>query len=167
MLVGMMGAGKSAVGERVAAQLGWEWVDSDDLIERGAGMTVAGIFSAEGEAAFREAESRVINALTHRREPLVVSLGGGCVLRADNRAAIRRLGTVVWLRARASTLEARVGAGDGRPLLRGQGSLERLAAQREPLYAEVADAVLDVDDLSPDEVAHRVLALVAAATRAP
>ena len=163
----MMGAGKSAVGSRLAAQLGWTWVDSDDVIEQEAGMTVAAIFSLKGEGAFRDAESEVIEDLGRRGGPFVVSLGGGCVLRTENRTAIRRLGTVVWLRAELATLAVRVGAGQGRPLLSEPGALERLAAEREPLYAEVADMAVDVDGLSPDEVARRLLVSMRGAIEEP
>ena len=176
VLVGMMGAGKSAVARRLAKALGARAVDTDDIVEQRAGMTVAQIFETMGEEAFRDAESAAIAELGNVVGAAVVSLGGGSVLREANRAAIRAYGTVVWLRASPATLAARVGAGQGRPLLWSptvvpEGplgrllrdsspalALSRLAEEREPLYAEVADIAIDVDDLSEEAVVGRVLA---------
>jgi shikimate kinase len=158
----MMGAGKSAVGEVLAKSLGWRRVDTDQLVEERAQMSVAEFFSAHGEEAFREAESAVIASLCDDPAPLVVSVGGGAVMRAANREAMRKLGTVVWLQARAETLLARVGSGEGRPLLVAGGDggarsrLVELAQQRTPFYEQVADLVIETDALSPDEVAGKI-----------
>jgi shikimate kinase len=178
LLVGMMGAGKSVVARRLAEALGWSWVDTDRLVEEREGMPVATIFATSGEEGFRDAEASVVSELGKIGEPVVVSLGGGSVLRPENRAHIRSCGTVVWLRARAGTLAARVGTGRGRPLLSASveepretsvgevepaspiKALQRLAAQRQPVYAEVADLVIDIDELSEQEVVERVLAEV-------
>jgi shikimate kinase len=163
VVVGLMGAGKSTVAKLLATQLGWDVVDTDEIVEQQVGVTVAEMFDAEGEGAFREAESEAISALSSRARPFVASLGGGAVVRPQNRAAARRLGTVVWLRARPETLAARVGNGEGRPLLAARAGgagpyerLARLAAERGPLYEQVADVVVDVDELSAAEVATQV-----------
>jgi shikimate kinase len=160
----MMGAGKSTVGRLVATRLGCCAVDTDDLVERDAGMTVAEMFVALGEDAFRTAEAGAIKELGHRAGPLVVSVGGGAVLKDENRDAMRALGSVVWLRAQPGTLAARVGRGHGRPLLSGTAdhggtaaALARMAAERHTLYEEVADVVIDVDGLSPTHVARLVV----------
>ena len=109
-----------------------------------------------GEAAFRAAEAAALAEAVAEHGPVVVSVAGGAVLDPANRALIGRSGTVVWLRADPATLAGRVGDGAGRPLL-GDGpggrSWRRLEAERRPLYAELADAVVDVDDLDPAEVA--------------
>lgn len=166
-LVGMMGAGKSATAKLLAARLGWAKADTDEMVERGAGMTVAALFRRKGEEAFRAAESGAIEQVGQIPGPVAVSVGGGAVLRAENRALMKASGTVVWLRARPRTLAARVGRGDGRPLLAAASreggpvaALERLMVERAHLYQEVADVVIDVDDLSPAQVARLVVAEV-------
>jgi len=158
LLVGMMGAGKSTVAGALAARLGWPLVDTDALVEQQAGASVAEIFAGQGEARFRALESAAVAGLQAGPEPLVVSVGGGAVLDQANRSALRRAGTVVWLRARPETLAARVGDGAGRPLLAGggPGALERLLAEREALYRQVSDLVIDVDDLSPGQVVDKL-----------
>ncbi len=170
MLVGMMGAGKSAVGEVLAGKLGWGFVDSDVVVEEREGMPVPALFMARGEQSFRDAESAAIDSIVALPGPVVVSVGGGAVLRASNRDALRRLGTVVWLRAQPATLAARVGSAEGRPVLgREAGALEatvvRLVAERRSLYEEAADFVVDVDELSPDEVAAVIASEVAGPVR--
>ena len=130
------------------------------------GHSVPELFAERGEAAFRAEEERVLTeALRHALEgdqPVVVSVAGGAVLRPDNRALLRASGTVVWLRARVSTLARRVGDGAGRPLLGDDpaAALAGLSEVRRPLYEEVATSVIDVDDLGPDEVADRLVALM-------
>jgi shikimate kinase len=170
VLVGMMGAGKSTVGRLLASRLGWAHVDTDDEVERVAGAPVASVFASEGEAAFRRLESAALHDALAGASRRVVSVGGGAVLDADNRSALRGAGLVVWLRARPATLAGRVGAGADRPLLADDAggptaALERLDTQRRPLYRTVADDVVDVDDLTADAVVDRVAALVAVAGR--
>jgi shikimate kinase len=145
LLVGMMGAGKTTTGKLVAEKLGWDYLDSDVEVEKKTGSTVPALFARHGEAAFRDAEAEVLRAACARTDPVVVSVAGGAV--------------VIWLRARPATLAARVGDGVGRPLLDGDpgAALRALDAVRRPLYAEVADETIDVDDLTPDEVAARII----------
>jgi shikimate kinase len=160
LLVGMMGAGKTTTGELVARRLGWEYRDSDADVETLTGCTVPELFARDGEAAFRMAEAKVLSAACGQERPVVISVAGGAVLNENNRKLIRGSGTVVWLRADPQKLADRVGEGVGRPLLEGDTgvAMARLSAERAPRYAEVADAVIDVDDLTPDQVADRVLA---------
>jgi shikimate kinase len=160
LLIGMMGAGKSTVGRLLAERLQWPYVDSDEQVERRTGMTVPDIFATRGEPAFRAEESVALDEATTSDGPLVVSVAGGAVLDADNRTRIRQAGLVVWLRAEVSTLARRVGSGAGRPLLGDDplGSLSRLYRERAPLYQNLADLTVDVDEATPEEAAERVLA---------
>ena len=158
-----MGSGKTRVGTELAARLRVRFVDSDEQIERREGRTVREIFEADGEAAFRKLETDALAEAVGSAERTVIAAAGGVVLDPANRELLRRAGTVVWLRARPEVLAGRVRVGDHRPLLGDDalGALRRLDAEREPLYQEVADAILDAGDLSPGEVVARVAELVA------
>jgi shikimate kinase len=160
LLIGMMGAGKSTTGHLLAARLEWPYLDSDDEVTRRTGRTVPEIWKAEGEAAFRAEESRVLADATTSDGPVVVGVAGGAVLDPANRAHLRNAGLIVWLRAGVAVLAARVGAGEGRPLLEGgpAEALRRLSEARAPIYAGLADLTFDVDRLSPPEVVDRIVA---------
>ena len=164
LLVGMMGAGKTTTGQLVARRLGWGYRDSDDDVEAQTGLSVPELFARQGEEAFRRAEADVLTRACAGPTPVVIAVAGGAVLRAENRRIMARSGTVVWLRARPATLAARVGDGAGRPLLGHDpaAAMVRLSEDRGPFYAEVADLVIDVDDLEPAEVAERIVAAVGA-----
>ena len=136
-LVGMMGAGKSAVGPLLAQSLGRRFIDSDAEIERSAGMSVSEIFSIEGERAFRERERQVVEELSGGTD--VVALGGGTIAQPGAATLLERAGTVVYLKASASTLLSRLGDGSDRPLLHGLTPAVRLA-RLESLLAERASA---------------------------
>jgi shikimate kinase len=164
VLVGMMGAGKSTVGERLAGRLGRPFFDVDTWIEDEEGLSVAAIFERLGEGGFRDIEARVLPSFLASPTACVLSVGGGAVIDPKNRRALGDGELVVWLRARPDTLVDRVGDGSDRPLLRGEDlgdALSRLAQQRAPLYTEVADVVVDVDDLELDEVVDRIVGSLA------
>lgn len=160
-LVGMMGAGKSAVGAALARRLGRRFVDTDAEIERESGAGIPEIFEREGEAGFRRREARAIEAL--RGADCVAALGGGAIAQPGAAARLAESGTVVYLRARPESLLRRIGDAGGRPLLErsdGCGRLERLEGllrQRKRHY-ESAAIVVDTDERSVAEVVEAVLA---------
>ena len=162
-LVGYRGVGKTTVAARLAAKLAWQWIDADDEIERRAGKTIAQIFADDGEPAFRDLESEVVADLA-RRDRLIVALGGGAVLRAENRRALSG-GKIIWLTADAATLHARLNRDQTtaarRPNLTsagGLGEIEELLAQREPIYRACADLVVDASVVSPQVLADQIAA---------
>ena len=157
-----MGAGKTSVGRRLAECRGWQFFDSDRQIESMTGRTVAEIWRTDGEPAFRRLEAQVLADALASTTPRVIAAAGGTVLDEDNRRLLRMHKPVVWLRGRPETLVARVMLGSHRPLLDDDPAavLEQLAAARRPYYEEVADAVVDVDDLTPEQVVSCVEAAV-------
>jgi len=159
VLVGMMGSGKTTVGKKIASKLQVPFVDTDAEIERRTDRSIAELFDADGEAAFREIESAMLAEVLVSDEPKVVATGGGAVLAASNRALLRERATVIWLHATAGVLAHRTRQDTGRPLLTGdhRAMLERLLAEREPLYREVADHVVDIDLADRKVVLARVL----------
>ena len=160
LLVGTMATGKTTVGRALAARTGWPYVDNDELVVQAEGVSAPELLARDGEAALRRAESQVLTTLLGTSPPLVAGVPGGVVL---DPADLRRLAEcdahVVWLRAEIATLVERVGRGEGRSWLDDDpaAALTRLAVVREPLYAQVADQVVDVDDLPADRVAAAVL----------
>jgi shikimate kinase len=163
VMVGMMGAGKTAVGGELARSLGVPFLDSDTEIEEAANATIAEIFARDGEAFFREKEAQVIARLL-KGPPGVLSVGGGAFLSADTRELIHDLGVAVWLRASLELLWHRVKRKDTRPLLRTtdpRKTLAELMQAREPAYAR-ADLIVDVaPDASIEETAAQVRAALA------
>ena len=163
VLVGPMGSGKSHVGRLLASRLGLDFVDVDARIEADAGMPIAAIFASEGEAGFRARESRVLADMLPRQGQ-VIATGGGAVLDAGNRAAIRSARLVVYLQVDPAEQLRRLADDGSRPLLDVDDRARRLAelqALREPLYREVASLVSDTSTRSPDDVADALAALIA------
>lgn len=164
-LVGLMGVGKSTVGRLLAERLGGTFVDTDAVVATEAGCSIPELFAEEGEQGFRRREAEV--CLRMLASPItVVSLGGGAVESVSVREALSVVPHVVWLRARTETLLARLGSGDGRPLLADdpQGALETLAERRQPWFDEVASLVVDVDNDTPEGVVAQVAGSVASTT---
>lgn len=158
VMVGMMGAGKTAVGTALARQLGVDFLDSDEEIIRAASRSIAEIFERDGEPFFRQRETEVIGRLL-RGEPCVLSTGGGAFLSATNRQMIREVGVSVWLRADLDLLWQRVRHKTTRPLLRTANpreTLRELYEARRPYYVEADLAVDSAPDLSVDDMAARV-----------
>jgi shikimate kinase len=157
VMVGLMGAGKSAVGRRLATRLNMPFVDADTEIETAAGCTIAEIFERHGEAAFRDGESRVIARLLEG-PPIVLATGGGAFMDDDTRALVARTGISVWLRADLDTLVQRTAKRNHRPLLRDGDpakTLKNLIAVRHPIY-EQSDIVVESDDSPLDKTVDRV-----------
>jgi shikimate kinase len=151
-LVGMPGSGKSTVGPELAARLGVPFVELDAEVERAADATVREIFEREGEARFRELEAAALNEVA-RRDPSVISCGGGVVLEPANRVTLRATGEVVFLSVPLDVLRQRVRPAADRPLIRAEGDLERLFRDREPLYREFAARVVDASGSVQDVAA--------------
>lgn len=156
VLVGLMGAGKTTVGRRLAARLDRDFIDADEALVAITDRTIADIFETDGEERFRAIEADVLEELLEHHRPTVIASGGGVVLRDDSRRRLRGPEvTVVWLDASPAFLASRVERKEHRPLLAGdhpaRDVLTRLHAERAPLYAEVADIVVDVEPFHRNE----------------
>lgn len=162
ILVGLMGAGKSAVGRIVASQLGIPFIDSDHEIERVSRMTIPELFAAYGEEEFRALETRVMKRLV-RSGPRVVSTGGGAFINERTRRHIKKGGVSVWLKADLDVLWERVNKRDNRPLLKTENpvqTLEGLMNARYPIYAQADLTVLSRDvrkEIMADEVLQALI----------
>ena len=163
VFVGLMGAGKTAIGRKVAAALELPFVASDHEIELVSRMTVPELFARYGEAEFRALESRVILRLL-AEGPHVLATGGGAFMNAETRMAIRQHGVSIWLRADLDTLMGRVAKKQNRPLLQTadpRGTMKRLMDERYPVYAQ-ADVCVDTRDDRRETIAAEVIAALAA-----
>ena len=159
VLIGLMGAGKTSIGRRLASRLGLEFHDSDAEIERVTGYSVSELFTLHGEASFRDGERRVIQRLL-AGGPIVLATGGGAFMDGQTRETIRARATSVWLRCDLATLVRRVSGRTHRPLLAGGDPaeiLERLMQVRHRIYAE-ADVIVDCSDDTQDATTDRLLA---------
>ncbi|GAB1394318.1 shikimate kinase [Rhodocyclaceae bacterium] len=144
-LVGMMGAGKTTVGKKLAKRLAVPFIDLDHEIERHTGVSVATIFEIEGEAGFRQRETNALKQVIEDGAQIVAT-GGGVVLNPINRAILARAGTVVYLQATPELIYSRTRHDTGRPLLQVAdplGRIRSLVSQRDPLYREIADIVIE------------------------
>jgi shikimate kinase len=158
VLVGLMGAGKSTVGRRLAGRLGMIFMDADHEIEAAAGLTIADIFAIYGEGSFRDGEERVIGRLL-RDGPMVLATGGGAFMRDETRRRIAEHGVSVWLKADLDVLMRRVRKRPGRPLLQNEdpeGTMRRLMDLRHPVYGG-ADIMVLSREVSHDRVVQDVL----------
>ena len=163
ILCGMMGAGKTTVGIKIAEKLGRRWYDTDEVITQQYGK-ISNIFEEKGEEYFRGLETQTVKSLCAETD-LVISVGGGLVLRAENVELLKQNGKIFFLRAKKQTLLTRLQGDKERPLLQGDESLEdkidRLLSTREAIYAKVADYIVDVDEKSPDKIADEILVRIA------
>jgi shikimate kinase len=169
ILIGPMGAGKTSIGRRLAQQFGLRFVDADQAVVERSGAAIATIFEHVGERGFREREKAILGELLDG-EGVLVSTGGGAVLDFDNRQRMRQRGFVVHLQVSVESQLKRLGRDRSRPLLQHgdpEQVLRTLASVREPLYAEIADLVLDTDGMSPGAAAMNLARLLAGRWRRP
>jgi len=168
VLVGMMGAGKSSVGRRVALRLGIPFVDADTEIEKAAGMAITDIFAIRGEAEFRSGEARVILRLLEGG-PQVLATGGGAFINPDTRAAIAAKGISIWLKAEPDVLMKRIKRRQDRPLLQTAdpaATLRKLLEEREPVYA-LADLTVQSREVTHDRIVDEIVGAIAGCIGAP
>jgi shikimate kinase len=160
VLVGFMGTGKTSVGGLVAARSGFKFIDMDDVIQRRTGKTIPVIFSEDGEPKFRSLERALVRELSELSGQ-VIAAGGGIVLNPDNIADFERTGLVVCLLASAEVILKRTASDTGRPLLAGEGKMDkiiRLLEARKKLYERIPHHI-DTTDLSVEEVANGIMSL--------
>ena len=160
VLMGFMGAGKSTVGRLLAAALGCQFVDTDEWIEKEQGRKISDIFAQDGETVFRDMETALLENLQNGKEDLVLSIGGGMPVREENRALLRNIGTVIYLKTSKEEIIRRVSGSQNRPLLQG-GALEEkvtsLMNAREHIYVETAHTEILTDGKDPQQLAEEII----------
>lgn len=173
ILIGYRGTGKSSVGRRLAQRLHRPFLDADEQLEERVGCSIAEYFASDGESAFRDRESEILAELVQQTDA-VISLGGGAVLRPQNRQAIRQGGFVVWLQANPETLAKRLHAdattAGRRPALTTHDPMTEILAlleQRRPFYAECAEHTIDTERKSLDAIVDEIVCLLENPSRNP
>ncbi len=159
ILEGFMGCGKSTVGIRLSYKMFMTVVDTDKLIEREQGLTITGLFAQKGEEAFRQMETVCLRKLLNEGGARIISLGGGIPVREENRAILKQLGMVVYLRVRPETVYERVKNDTERPLLQCENPLQRIRemmSARKEAYEAAADLIIDTDDMSFEEILDKI-----------
>ena len=159
ILIGYMGCGKSTVGRRLSYRLKMPYVDTDKLIETKQGITISEIFAREGEDAFRNMETECVKSLFENKQDYVIAVGGGLPIREENRALLKKLGKVIYLRAKPDTIYERLKEDTTRPLLQGENPHAKICAmigQRGPIYEVAADCIIDVDEKSFEEIINEI-----------
>lgn len=158
ILVGMMGSGKSTIGRLLSEATGWPYVDNDDLVRRVAGATPRELLAERGEPGMRQAESDALRLGLVAQPPCIIGAAAGTILDPADRELMRSNGIVAWLRVDAGALESRAVGAAHRPWLDGDAAtwLSRTAAERDPLYASIADVVVDTTQVPPAESADEL-----------
>lgn len=159
VLIGFMGCGKSSVGRRLAGLTGHRFVDTDELIIQAEGRSITDIFAQEGEEYFRSAETRALQGVIGQNG-IILSTGGGLILRLENREILRQIGIVAWLDARPEILFERASRSGKRPLLQTENPWQtfmNLLDSRRDIYTGTADFRIDSSDLGHDDVAQTLL----------
>ena len=163
ILIGFMGAGKTAVGIRLSKKLGLDYIDTDQYIEEKEGMSISDIFAQKGEEYFRMLETSVIKELMQLEKPTVFSTGGGMPLREENAKLLKELGIVIYLKAEADTIYARVKGDTKRPLLQCDDPKKKimdLLKERNPKYEAAGNYAVIVDGKDIQTVAQEVIKLL-------
>ena len=163
ILCGRMGAGKTTIGIKIAEKTGRRWYDTDGLITDKYGK-ISDIFEYYGEAHFRKLETDIVKELS-KQDSLVISTGGGLVLKKENNALLQENGKIIFLRASLNTLSKRLKVDGTRPLLQTSSQsirdrLAKLMQERTPVYEHVADYVIDVDEKTPEEIAKEIIKMI-------
>ncbi|MBO5160371.1 MAG: shikimate kinase [Lachnospiraceae bacterium] len=160
VLMGFMGAGKTTVGKRLAKALSCEFIDTDERIEKEQGRKISDIFAEDGEQAFRDMETDLLKRLQDSKDTFVLSIGGGMPVREENRALLRKIGTVVYLKTSKDEIIRRVSGDTKRPLLQG-GALEEkvtsLMNAREHIYMETAHREVVTDGKYPQQIVEELM----------
>ena len=160
ILIGFMGCGKSTVGIRLSYKLRRVVEDTDKLIEKKEGLTINDIFKEKGEAVFRQMETECLKDLLECKEERVISTGGGLPMKKENHALLKELGTVFYLKISPQCVWERLKNDTSRPLLQCENPLERigeLMKEREPLYEEAADVIINVDNKNMEQVLSEII----------
>lgn len=160
VLMGFMGAGKSTVGRLLASLLGCQFLDTDEWIEKEQGRKISDIFAQDGETAFRDMETALLENLQNGKEDLVLSIGGGMPVREENRALLRNIGTVIYLKTSKEEIIRRVSGSQNRPLLKGGVLEERVTSlmnAREQIYVETAHMEILTDGKDPQQLAEEII----------
>ena len=160
ILVGFMGTGKSTIGKLLASQPGWQFADTDEVVEHQAGMPIAELFSSHGEVYFRSLESKVVQELLNGNKQ-VLSTGGGAVLAEQNRTCMLQNGFVIALKAAPEEIIRRVSNDPNRPLLQGdlQERVHTLLEQRKHAY-DFAQAEIDTTNLTTEQIVNQIMQLM-------
>lgn len=159
ILMGFMGAGKTTIGKKLSKALNWEFIDTDAYIEEEQRRKISDIFAEDGEMAFRDMETDLLKRLQNGENQFVLSIGGGMPVREENRALLRNLGTVIYLKTSKEEIIRRVSGDKNRPLLQG-GDLEEkvtnLMNARECIYIETAHVEIVTDGKTPEQVVKEI-----------
>ena len=165
-LIGYRGTGKSTVAERLSVKTQMPWIDADESIETLAGTSIKEIFSQQGESAFRDLETTVLENLRHR-DGWILALGGGVIVRSQNRHMLSQTNPVFWLTAQVDTIQSRLSADpitdQRRPDLTTAGGVDEIKEmlkQREPLYRQCADHIVPTDNQTVDAIADQIIELL-------
>lgn len=160
VLMGFMGAGKTTIGKKLAKVLECEFIDTDEWIEKEQGRKISDIFAEDGETVFRDMETDLLKRLQNSEKRFVLSIGGGMPVREENRALLRNIGTVVYLKTSKDEIIRRVSGDTNRPLLQG-GALEEkvtnLMNAREQIYIGTAHVEVITDGKKPEEVVENIM----------
>lgn len=160
VLIGFMGSGKTTVGIKLSYKMRMVVEDTDKMIECKKDMSISDIFASQGESAFRDMETELLKELSEKKTCNIYSVGGGTPIREENRALLKKIGNVVFLRIKPETVFKRLQNDTSRPLLQGDNPMEKiqnLMEQRKSYYEDAADFIIDVDDKSTDEIVNEIV----------